>query len=989
MSSQESSQDNMQTMPDPLLPWLDDAFEAGLVSVIVPTYNRANFIVECLDSVYQQSYRPIEVLLVDDGSADDTKMVVDTWLEGVEQDTGFRFRYFLQENKGGNLARNRGALVSKGEFLQFMDSDDVLLCDKIRRAVTLLRKSRAEYVYCPIQHCDEHLNPIEGSFGVRQSGSDDEILRYLWQTMCPLFRRSAIIRAGPWLETLQYAQDWEYAARVRLLGIKGDFDEIQGALFREHLLGRKSSRESKLGEVRSAFIAYQHIFKRADELSKCSPVLRAGLGRKFLAAGTQFCYLGSTTEGASALMCCRQVLRKYSPYSLAALALLGLPTSIPAKLIWRAMHLQRLRPWVVRADWRVKNLGEAIGGREVELWPQLLIHAPSCAANWMLPGFKSNLVSVIIPAFNRAHFLLDCLQSVFSQTYRPIELILVDDGSTDLTAEVFESWREELPADKSFYPVLIRQENQGANVARNRGLLASRGEFIQFLDSDDLLLPEKIRSALVSINKDTADYCYCPVLFRDEELRVLSGAIGAPLSGTDIDVTSYLWQTMGPLYRRDLVRRVGPWLEDIFHADDWEYASRVKLLSNRGCYLSEAGGLLRIHPRPERVTPEGREREYREYHTAYCNARDVARLTGRLSSTVRNRLGRRFLLNALLLGKAGCSSLRSESLKIGRELIPGLGVLACFFAAFSIIVHRRIDALAANSLLFTIKVKAGGKRHCEVAPQGGLWMWKKANRTLAQTFRLSLQRMAQAFRYKRMKLMRFFMQSNASQFGLTSARCVIFLPHPDDESFGMGGTIAAKAAAGAEILIILVTLGSKSHCECCPGTEKVVMTTRRNEFYRSLVALGVRDSSVIEFGMADGGVQGLPPDEWITCRDKISAVLTKVAPEEIYYPAWADSHPDHIGVSQLCREAVVHSRIRCRELRYIIWAWYLPSLQFYKELLRSKISVADTAAFSDSKRRSIAVYLESPPAPCGAPFCGNLPPVLVEAGLASQEFFLE
>jgi len=93
------------------------------------------------------------------------------------------------------------------------------------------------------------------------------------------------------------------------------------------------------------------------------------------------------------------------------------------------------------------------------------------------------LVSVIIPTYNRAHFLPAAIDSVLAQDYQPYELIVVDDGSTDGTAAILQAY----PQVRSIF-----QPNQGQSVARNKGVAASRGEFIAFLDSDDLWSPNKL-----------------------------------------------------------------------------------------------------------------------------------------------------------------------------------------------------------------------------------------------------------------------------------------------------------------------------------------------------------------------------------------------------------------------------------------------------------------------------------------------------------------
>ena len=94
------------------------------------------------------------------------------------------------------------------------------------------------------------------------------------------------------------------------------------------------------------------------------------------------------------------------------------------------------------------------------------------------------LVSVIIPVYNGARFLREALESVFAQAYRPIEVIVVDDGSSDDSAGIAQSFVE---------VHYIRQENQGVAAARNKGIEAAHGEFYAFLDQDDLWTPEKLK----------------------------------------------------------------------------------------------------------------------------------------------------------------------------------------------------------------------------------------------------------------------------------------------------------------------------------------------------------------------------------------------------------------------------------------------------------------------------------------------------------------
>ena len=106
-------------------------------------------------------------------------------------------------------------------------------------------------------------------------------------------------------------------------------------------------------------------------------------------------------------------------------------------------------------------------------------------------------VSVIIPTYNRALMVKDAIQSVLDQTYSDYEIIVVDDGSTDNTSKVINDLRSH--SGKVHY---IHQENKGRSAARNIGVHAARGDYIAFLDSDDMFLPEKLRVQVMTLENN-------------------------------------------------------------------------------------------------------------------------------------------------------------------------------------------------------------------------------------------------------------------------------------------------------------------------------------------------------------------------------------------------------------------------------------------------------------------------------------------------------
>jgi hypothetical protein len=189
----------------------------------------------------------------------------------------------------------------------------------------------------------------------------------------------------------------------------------------------------------------------------------------------------------------------------------------------------------------------------------------------------SCMVSTIIPVYNRAHLLIEAVNSVLGQNYRPIEIIIVDDGSTDQTAAVADQLA-------GSYPTLIQvlhQSNSGPGVARQHGLEQARGGFIQFLDSDDLLLPGKFSSQVNALNeRPECQICYgrsyeedhaTPPPHRQGPIRLTGRAV--PRLFPDLLVSRW-WTTSSPLYRKSLLDHIGPW-RPWLNEEDWEYDARA------------------------------------------------------------------------------------------------------------------------------------------------------------------------------------------------------------------------------------------------------------------------------------------------------------------------------------------------------------------------------------------------------------------------------
>ena len=236
----------------------------------------------------------------------------------------------------------------------------------------------------------------------------------------------------------------------------------------------------------------------------------------------------------------------------------------------------------------------------------------------MIPG----LVSTIIPVYNRSAMVREAVQSVLDQTHRPIEIVVVDDGSTDETPAVLARLAAEHPDSIR----VIRQSNSGPGVAREAGRRAARGEFVQYLDSDDLLFPDKFELQV----RGLAEHPDCGIAYGMSQIREIDGTIRGPSKQTGVAhetlfphiLRARMWDTSTPLFRRSATV---PW-SDLRLEEDWEHDARVAALGIRLHYVPEYVSISRNHPGPKLAVgaprDPGRLRERARAHALiYAHAR--------------------------------------------------------------------------------------------------------------------------------------------------------------------------------------------------------------------------------------------------------------------------------------------------------------------------------------------------------------------------------
>lgn len=219
---------------------------------------------------------------------------------------------------------------------------------------------------------------------------------------------------------------------------------------------------------------------------------------------------------------------------------------------------------------------------------------------------NSPTVSIIIPCFNASRFLEETLNSAFNQTFSDHEIIAIDDGSTDRTRAVIESYGDRLRA--AFGP------NRGPSAARNRGTALARGSFLQYLDADDILFPEAIARRLEALTVSGADVAYSDWQKLEEQPagvfspgRIVARTMAEAHPEPEIACFSDFWAPPGALlYRRAIVEKIGSWNESLPVIQDARFLLDAALRGARFVHVQGVSTYYRVHrgPSVSRSDPE-------------------------------------------------------------------------------------------------------------------------------------------------------------------------------------------------------------------------------------------------------------------------------------------------------------------------------------------------------------------------------------------------
>jgi glycosyltransferase involved in cell wall biosynthesis len=428
-----------------------------LITAIVPAFNAARFLPAAIESLRWQEYAPMEILVIDDGSTDDTAEVA--------RSLGPDVRCVRQANAGPSAARNHGLRLARGEFTGFLDADDQWPREKVSiQMARLLAQPDLDAVLGRIQYV---ALPGAELPGFAFEGEDHTMTHV--HLGSGLFHRRAFDKVGYFDESTRFCEDVDWFFRAREESLRMVILRATTLCYRLHDQNMTLDRSS------------------ADRL--LAPVFKKSLDRRRLKDG----------------------------------------------------QVRPLPRWLSYDEY----------------WPG-----------------RAPLVSAVIPAYNAQAYVAQAIESVLAQTYAPVEIVVVDDGSDDGTERVVRGFGPRVR--------LYRQAHGGPGAARNLGVAKSTGPLLAFLDADDLWMPDKLERQVEALQQSSE----CGMVFGMVQQFQQGGGTEPPQPG-------HFAGTL--LVRREAFNKVGPFAEDLHVAEFIDWYARATDLGLTWRLLDQVVLRRRIH----------------------------------------------------------------------------------------------------------------------------------------------------------------------------------------------------------------------------------------------------------------------------------------------------------------------------------------------------------------------------------------------------------
>ena len=445
------------------------------ISVIIPIYNSENFIKECLTSLINQSFKNFEIIGINDGSTDNSLKILREFEEKDE-----RIYLKTQNNLGAGIARNVGMKMAKGEYLIFLDSDDIFNETMLEELYAKIKGNNLEIVICNSNNFDT-LNNKKNFYEKRYSFSDEQMMilnknfsslnikndffnLFIWWPWDKIFKKKFIENLGIEFQNLKSTNDLFFICSAVISSKKISYlDKI----FINHRVNIKTSIENSREK------SWDNFYYALKELKNF--IKAKGLYKRFKQDFINYVALFSiwhleTMNGKSFCFLYKKLRNEWwNEFGV---------SKRPQNYFYDRNIYIKLKIDIKINDTKIEYLNEK---------------KKNCIPK----------VSVIIPVYNAEKYLSNSLNSIINQTLKNIEIICINDGSFDNSLKILNYFKD---IDNRI--IIINQKNKGVNFARNEGLKIAKGEFVLFFDSDDFLIKDALEKLFELSVKNKLEILY-------------------------------------------------------------------------------------------------------------------------------------------------------------------------------------------------------------------------------------------------------------------------------------------------------------------------------------------------------------------------------------------------------------------------------------------------------------------------------------------------
>lgn len=485
------------------------------VSVIIPVYNVEKYLRECLDSVINQSLKEIEIICVNDGSTDTSLDILNEYAKKEN-----RIRIINKKNSGYGNTMNVGIEAAKGEYINFLESDDLIEPDMLKTLYDIVVKKDIDIIkadYFEYYGENKKLVPIELLKDKTKYNKCLEPSRNLWLFYVPmmnclgLFKREFIIKnnikhnetpgashqdMGFWFQTFCFATNIYYVNKAFYKYRQDNTNSSMNTL----------SNENKIYCVHDEYKFVFKILKKNKNVREwAAPVFY----HRFFGS-SWFRYINFVDYLKPLFLhVFSEDLKFYSKQEDFTLERFSVNEKNIVKNLIRDPQ-----------EFYIKDLynDTTLLTRQKQLKElERNINLVNTKYNNSILKIDDNIkVSVIIPVYNVEKYLKECLESIINQTLKAIEIICINDGSTDNSLNILNEFQK-----KDIRIKVISQDNLGQSAARNKGLNVACGQYVYFMDSDDILDINALQYCYDEMIKNNLDILYFDgeVFFDNDKLK--------------------------------------------------------------------------------------------------------------------------------------------------------------------------------------------------------------------------------------------------------------------------------------------------------------------------------------------------------------------------------------------------------------------------------------------------------------------------------------